>query len=74
MQHFYDGQIRRYITQLVRLFSNFSYQDGDGKIIRVPVMYGDITRQVGHILRDNHKKQNTKCSSYGSLYYRIRTR
>ena len=57
MQHFYDGQIRRYITQLVRLFSNFSYQDGDGKIIRVPVMYGDITRQVGHILRDNSENK-----------------
>ncbi len=57
MQHFYDGQIRRYITQLVRLFSNFSYKDGDGKIVRVPVMYGDITRQVGHILRDNSENK-----------------
>lgn len=57
MQHFYDGQIRRYITQLVRLFSNFSYKDGDGKTIQVPVMYGDITRQVGHILRDNSENK-----------------
>lgn len=57
MQHFYDGQVRRYITQLVRLFSNFSYKDGDGKIVRVPVMYGDITRQVGHILRDNSENK-----------------
>ena len=57
MQHFYDGQIRRYITQLIRLFSNFSYKDGDGKIVQVPVMYGDITRQVGHILRDNSENK-----------------
>ena len=57
MQHFYDGQIRRYVTQLVRLFSNFSYKDGDGKIITVPVLYGDITRQVGHILRDNSENK-----------------
>ena len=57
MQHFYDGQIRRYLTQLVRLFSNFSYKDGDGKITTVPVMYGDITRQVGHILRDNSENK-----------------
>ena len=57
MQHFYDGQIRRYVTQLVRLFSNFSYKDGDGKIVQVPVMYGDITRQVGHILRDNSENK-----------------
>ena len=57
MQHFYDGQIRRYITQLVRLFSNFSYKDSDGNTVVVPVMYGDITRQVGHILRDNSENK-----------------
>ena len=57
MQHFYDGQIRRYITQMIRLMSNFSYKDGDGKLTQVPVMYGDITRQVGHILRDNSENK-----------------
>ena len=57
MQHFYDGQIRRYITQLIRLFSNFSYKDGEGKLVQIPVMYGDITRQVGHILRDNSENK-----------------
>lgn len=53
MQFFYDGQIRRYITQIVRAFSNFSYRDGDGDIKVVPVLYGDITRQVGSIIREN---------------------
>ena len=53
MQYFYDGQIRRYLTQIVRAFSNFSYQDGDGDLRTVPVMYGDITRQVANIIRDN---------------------
>jgi len=57
MQHFYDGQIRRYITQMVRLMSNFSYKDGEGELTQVPVMYGDITRQVGHILRDNSENK-----------------
>jgi len=57
MQHFYDGQIRRYITQLIRLMSNFSYKDGDGKLVQIPVMYGDITRQVGHIMRDNSENK-----------------
>ena len=57
MQHFYDGQIRRYITQLIRLFSNFSYKDGKGVLTQVPVMYGDITRQVGHIIRDNSENK-----------------
>ena len=57
MQHFYDGQIRRYITQLIRMLSNFSYKDGDGDLRQVPVMYGDITRQVAHIIRDNSENK-----------------
>lgn len=57
MQYFYDGQIRRYLTQIVRAFSNFSYQDGDGDLRTVPVMYGDITRQVANIIRDNSENK-----------------
>jgi hypothetical protein len=57
MQHFYDGQIRRYITQIVRLMSNFSYKDGQDNLVQVPVMYGDITRQVAHIIRDNSENK-----------------
>ena len=57
MQHFYDGQIRRYLTQIIRLLSNFSYKDGDGDLRQVPVMYGDITRQVAHIIRDNSENK-----------------
>lgn len=57
MQYFYDGQIRRYLTQIVRAFSNFSYQDADGDLRTVPVMYGDITRQVASIIRDNSENK-----------------
>ena len=57
MQHFYDGQVRRYITQVIRLLSNFSYKDGDGDLKQVPVMYGDLTRQVGSIIRDNSENK-----------------
>ena len=57
MQHFYDGQIRRYLTQIIRLMSNFSYKDGDGKLTQVPTMYGDITRQVASIIRDNSENK-----------------
>ena len=46
-EHFYDGQIRKYLVQMMRLFSNFSYQTGDGTEKQVPVLYGDLTRQVG---------------------------
>ena len=57
MQHFYDGQLRRYLTQLVRMMSGFTYEDGKGQLVTVPVMYGDITRQVGSILRDNSENK-----------------
>jgi hypothetical protein len=57
MEHFYDGQIRRYLTQIVRLFSQFSYKDGKGNLVQVPVTYGDLSRQVGSILRDNSENK-----------------
>jgi len=56
-QHFYDGQIRRYITQLVRMMSNFSYKDGKGALTQIPVMYGDLTRQVANIIRENSENK-----------------
>jgi hypothetical protein len=55
--HFYDGQIRRYITQIVRMMSNFSYKDGEGSLRQVPVTYGDLSRQVASIMRDNSENK-----------------
>lgn len=57
MEFFYDGQIRRYVTQMIRLFSNFKVQNGSGATKIVPVMYGDMTRQVANILRDNSENK-----------------
>jgi len=57
MQHFYDGQIRRYITQIVRLMSNFSVKDGKGALTQIPVIYGDLTRQVANIIRENSENK-----------------
>jgi T4-like virus Myoviridae tail sheath stabiliser len=53
MEYFYDGQIRRYLTQFMRLMSNFSYSDNKGNLTRVPVRYGDMNRQVAQILMNN---------------------
>ena len=33
--------------------SNFSYKDAKGNIVRFPTRYGDITRQVGQIIKQN---------------------
>lgn len=58
MQHFYDKQIRRYLLQFVRIFGAFTVQkglDNTGLPIydRVPARYGDMTRNVGHIIKNN---------------------
>jgi hypothetical protein len=55
---FYDGQIRRFITQFIRLVSNFHVQfgkdrNGNISLQRVPVIYGDQSRQAAQILRGN---------------------
>jgi hypothetical protein len=57
MQHFYDGQIRRYITQTIRVFSNFVVKYGDGSLHRIPVLYGDQDRQVAAIIRGNSENK-----------------
>jgi hypothetical protein len=53
MQFFYDGQVRRYLTQTIRAFSNFVVKYGDGSLHQVPVMYGDPDRAVASIIRQN---------------------
>lgn len=57
MQHFYDGQIRRYLTQTIRVFSNFVVKYGDGTLVRVPVMYGDQDKQAASIVRQNSENK-----------------
>jgi len=50
---FYDGQVRRYLTQFMRVMSNFSYKDNKGALTQVPVRYGDMNRQVAQIIAKN---------------------
>jgi len=53
MDHFYDGQIRRYLAQFMQIMSNYGYKDAKGNLVQVPTRYGDMTRQVGQILKKN---------------------
>ena len=58
MLHFYDGQVRKFLTQFIRVLSNFSVETGKGNdgtinLRAVPVTYGDPTRQVANIIRNN---------------------
>lgn len=57
-QFFYSGQIRRFITQFIRMVSNFQVEfgkdrNGSTSLIRVPVIYGDMNRQAAQILKNN---------------------
>ena len=57
MDFFYDGQIRRYVTQFMRIFIGFKYQAGDMSEQTVPVMYGDLSRQVAALIRENSENK-----------------
>ena len=61
MDHYYDGQVRRYLSQFMRIMSNFSVKDARGQLTRVPVRYGDMNRQVSQILKKN--TENTVASA-----------
>ena len=56
---FYDEQIRRFLLQFTRIFSNFQVEYGRNEegtnhtLIRVPVRYGDATRQAQTIIQQN---------------------
>lgn len=55
---FYDDQIRRFLLQFARMFSNFQVTYGRDEsnevaLIRVPVRYGDASRQAQTILQEN---------------------
>lgn len=55
-QFFYDGQIRRFLTQFIRLVSGFQYEytkNGARLLQQVPVIYGDPSRQAAQILKQN---------------------
>ncbi len=56
--YFYDDQIRRYLLQFTRMISNFQVEygrddEGNSALIRVPVRYGDASRQAQTILQQN---------------------
>lgn len=58
VQFFYDGQIRRFLIQFIRIVSNFEVEfgkdrEGTRTLQRVPVYYGDPSRQAAAILRQN---------------------
>ena len=55
LDYWYDEQIKRYLLQIIRVFSNFQtreYTKNGVKYNRVPARYGDANRMVASILRN----------------------
>ena len=57
-QFFYDEQIRRFLLQFTRIFSNFQVEYGPANsdqatLLRVPVRYGDWSRLAQTVQQDN---------------------
>ena len=56
---FYDEQIRRFLLQFARIFNNFQVEYGRNEegtnhtLIRVPVKYGDWSRQAQTVVQNN---------------------
>ena len=55
---FYDNQIRRFLIQFAKIFSNWEVTKGKDPagneiLVRVPIMYGDSSRQASTIIANN---------------------
>jgi hypothetical protein len=57
-QFFYDNQIRRFLLQFAKIFSNWNVTkgkdpNGNDILVRVPIMYGDQSRLVSTVIANN---------------------
>lgn len=63
MDYWYSAQLRQYRLQIIRAFSNFSVETGQGgpnnttELIRVPCRYGDPSRVAELIVRGNSENK-----------------
>jgi len=56
LDYWYDAQIKRYLQQIIRVFSHFQVAENTSKGVhynKVPARYGDLSRMVASILRNN---------------------
>jgi hypothetical protein len=66
-QFFFDEQLRRFLLQFARIFSNFAVEYGRDEegtnhtLVRVPVRYGDSSRQAQTVLQNNSASFLNSC-------------
>ncbi len=71
-EFFYDQQVRRFLIQFGKIFSNWYVTkgkdpNGNKILVRVPVMYGDASRQAATIIANN-SASNIPCSPLITYY------
>ena len=59
---FYDRQVRRFLQQIIAVFSNFNVEfgkdaNGNTTLYRIPARYGDPSRMSAAILKDNSENK-----------------
>lgn len=69
---FYDQQVRRFLIQFAKIFSNWYVTkgvdpNGNKILVRVPVMYGDASRQAATIIANN-SASNVPCAPLITYY------
>jgi hypothetical protein len=57
-QYFFDNQVRRFLIQFAKIFSDWQVTRGNDPkgnpiLVRVPIMYGDSSRQAATIIANN---------------------
>lgn len=66
----YSGQIRRFLTQFIRMMSNFyvemgTDEQGNAALQRVPAFYGNQSRQAAAILNNNSENTTPTVPAIG---------
>jgi hypothetical protein len=66
LEHWYDGQQRRFLEQVIRAFSGWQYTTGrrngeEPELRMVPCRLASHNRMVGHIMRNNSENTLISC-------------
>lgn len=71
MDYFYSGQIRQYIVQFMRIFSDIKVDNPKTGQARVPIVWGDPSWQVAQILKNNSANTMTPAPMFSTWITRI---
>lgn len=71
-QFFYDGQIRRFLEQFIRMLSGFQVEGGRDDtgamtLVTVPIRYGDASKQAQTIIQEN-SANSVPCAPLMTVY------